>query len=81
MLQMPTSGDRKQEKSKFLVNGYLFFLDLLSHRRPPFSNDVGVCVCLYSLDVCGAEGDDRHDCDSGDDASSSGKVRSMTARR
>jgi len=33
-LQMPTSGDRKQEKSDFFANGELFFLDLLSHRRP-----------------------------------------------
>jgi hypothetical protein len=31
---MPTSGDRKQEKSDFLANGEMFFLDLLSHRRP-----------------------------------------------
>jgi hypothetical protein len=37
MLQMPTSGDRKQEKSDFPANGELFFLDLLSHRRPHFS--------------------------------------------
>jgi len=35
-LQMPTSGDRKQEESDFLANGELFFLDLLSHRRPHF---------------------------------------------
>jgi hypothetical protein len=33
-LHMPTSGDRKQEKSDFLANGEMFFLDLLSHRRP-----------------------------------------------
>ena len=31
---MPTSGDRKQGKSDFLANGEVFFLDLLSHRRP-----------------------------------------------
>ena len=30
---MPTSRDRKQEKSDFLINGKLFFLDLFLYRR------------------------------------------------
>ena len=33
-LQIPIRGDRKHEKNDFLANGELFFLDLLSHRRP-----------------------------------------------
>ena len=38
LVQMARCGDRKQEKRYFLVNGELFFLDLLSHRhRRPLS--------------------------------------------